>query len=302
MKPGLILLFLTAGIALISAANSTIQSMAPNTWLSVPNTKMRPLCPSEASCAGISAIEGCGAVVWSWSGGAFDTKRNRMIVWGGGHSAYMGNEMYAFDLDNLTWSRITNPTCPQTQYWDNCQDPLLDGNPAGRHTYDGLAYMENTDGFFAHGGSLACALGSSTRVTWLYNFATGSWTNKNPGGTKPGQGQAYCLTCAYDPLTGKVLMRDPYSIYAYNVSTNGWTTLNSFGTNWQDMTSTIDTKRRLFFTAGSGEWFVYDISANTNVTGQWSTSGGSAVISSGAPGLAYDPAADCLVAVANATV
>src|SRR5688572_7463782 len=31
------------------------------------------------------------------SGGSYDSTRNRMIVWGGGHGDYAGNEIYTFD-------------------------------------------------------------------------------------------------------------------------------------------------------------------------------------------------------------
>ena len=47
--------------------------MKADSWMSAANTKIRPLCPSEASCAGITVTEGCGAVVWSWSGGVFSS-------------------------------------------------------------------------------------------------------------------------------------------------------------------------------------------------------------------------------------
>jgi hypothetical protein len=35
----------------------------------------------------------------AWGGGAHDTKRDRLIVWGGGHGDYGGNELYAFDVN-----------------------------------------------------------------------------------------------------------------------------------------------------------------------------------------------------------
>jgi len=287
-----------AGIAW--TANSTIQAMAANTWLSVPNSKIRPLCPSEASCSGITEIEGCGAVVWSWSGGAFDTKRNRMMVWGGGHTAYMGNEIYGFNVNTLTWSRITEPTCPQNNA--TCQDPLPDGNPAGRHTYDGLAYIEHADVFFACGGSLACTGGWSTSKVWAFDLTTNKWTNKNPTGTGPNTGFGYCWTCAYDPGTKKVFFRDNYGTLSYDINANAWANFNSDRHDYTDQTTAIDTKRHLIFTAGGSNslnapWYVGDIATKTNVTSQWTTTGGDALFTGGAPGLSYDPVTDNLIAV-----
>src|SRR5262245_36785088 len=44
------------------------------------------------------------------SGASYDSSRDRMIVWGGGHGDYAGNEIYVFSIPTLTWSRINNPS------------------------------------------------------------------------------------------------------------------------------------------------------------------------------------------------
>src|SRR5262245_33687406 len=58
-------------------------------WYEIPNQQLGPICQfGPASCWGIFA----------WSGGVMDTLRNRLIIWGGGHSDYSGNEVYALNL------------------------------------------------------------------------------------------------------------------------------------------------------------------------------------------------------------
>ena len=42
-----------------------------------------------------------GAITGAWNGAALDTKRNRLLVTGGGHLDYAGNEIYAFDFGTL---------------------------------------------------------------------------------------------------------------------------------------------------------------------------------------------------------
>ena len=40
-------------------------------------------------------------IVYAWSGGTVDTVKGRLLVWGGGHSDYWGNELYALDVASL---------------------------------------------------------------------------------------------------------------------------------------------------------------------------------------------------------
>lgn len=54
-----------------------------------------------------------------WSGGAADDLHHRLIVWGGGHSDYAGNEVSVLNLDGTpAWERFTSPTMPVPYVWD----------------------------------------------------------------------------------------------------------------------------------------------------------------------------------------
>src|SRR6266849_4211047 len=101
-------------------------------WYQIPNTT-GPACPS--------GFTGCANVVAAWSGGIADTTRNRLILWGGGHTDYNGNEVYALDLNTLTFARLNNPSTPA----GSCVAANPDGTPNSRHTYGGLAYLPSTD-------------------------------------------------------------------------------------------------------------------------------------------------------------
>jgi hypothetical protein len=105
-------------------------------WASIPSTKLAQVCACTHGFDAICANSQCGGI-FAWSSGAMDTKRNRLIVWGGGHGDYSGNELYAFSLDDLTMRRLTDPAPPPTA---SCVDATPDGTqPVSRHTYDGLA-------------------------------------------------------------------------------------------------------------------------------------------------------------------
>ena len=57
-----------------------------------------------------TAVGGQAAVMSACGGGTLDTARDRLLVWGGGHGDYAGNELCAFDLATLQWSRLTEPS------------------------------------------------------------------------------------------------------------------------------------------------------------------------------------------------
>ena len=124
---------------------------------------------------GMGGING----VLAWSGGAMDTKRNRFILRGGGHGNYGGNELYAFDMDSLTWSRLTDPT-PYDDLDVHCSRKsnfLIDGQPRSIHTYDGDAYIPHIDSIcntYGTSGYPQCAAGTELIC---YSFTTGKYTS-----------------------------------------------------------------------------------------------------------------------------
>ena len=106
-----------------------------------------------------SAYQIEGGITNDWSGGAYDSARNRLIIWGGGHNGYYGNELYALDLDDSALTRLNDPGLPIGDY-TNCQEAIANGTQANsRHTYDGIEYIPTTDDLFVFGGALACGIG-----------------------------------------------------------------------------------------------------------------------------------------------
>src|SRR5204863_9685163 len=94
-----------AGQSAVASAGAAPVAMAPGTWLTLPDTKMA----SVAAPTSPGGTSGPSAVIGAWSGGAFDTRRGRLVLWGGGYSDYAGNELYAFSLGAMSWERLTEP-------------------------------------------------------------------------------------------------------------------------------------------------------------------------------------------------
>jgi len=252
--------------------------------MELPNTRIQSVLPNPVPMGDASNI------VQAWSGGTVDTVRNRLIIWGGGHSDYRGNEMYALDLESLSMTRITDPSAFTAS--DACTSALPDGTPSSRHTYDGLAYLGHADTLFAVNGSMA-PCGGGDRATWTYDFNTRNWRVVlaqtpwvEPFGTM----------AVYDPVSKLVYVKNSgNSFFAYSLDTNSYTQLNQ-----SDMvvdyhlTATIDTKRRKFVMLGNG---VQVIDLNTNTMSTMPTVNAPALVHGiQSPGVAYDTLADRIVA------
>ena len=279
---------LIAGLAL--AAQTTPATMPADSWLSAPDTRMDGVTPANGQFAGTWGVSGPSSVISAWGGGALDTRRGRLVLFGGGHGDYYGNEVYAFDIASLAWSRLTDPTVNPTLN----NDVNWDGTPNSRHTYGGLAYIAHADRFFALGGSIAGNGFAATQNTWTFDFATETWTNRNPSPT-PGGGLGE--NCSYDPATRKVWWGSAKNSFAglwsYDYTANTWTKHNS--DNFYYYTSAVDTKRGLFVVVGNGEIFSYDLKNGNYTKNVWATTGGSGFIGKSNAGFDYDPVTDRLV-------
>jgi hypothetical protein len=258
-------------------------------------------------------------VVEPWSSGAFDPVHQQMLVFGGGHSDYAGNEVYAFPIETLTWERLTEPSDSD---YEN-QDPLPDGNPVSRHTYDGLAFITHAGRMFAHGGS-RWRDGSGTDVSWSFDPETGRWEDRNPQ-EDPETPNCCGEGSAYDPTSKRVYFHLIQSLAAYDYDANEWIELADYGSepfwpryeSWGYKRGLVDTKRDLLWFLGDDLMLVYDIQADAHVTDDWVTiggadftneevvgdrpeqliaTGGGEVVTAPAPGADYDTAADDIVA------
>jgi chitodextrinase len=289
---------------------SCLASAATPGWTALPNTKLKTVCPGG----------GCENVINAWSGGVADTQRNRLIIWGGGHDDYYGNEVYALDLNAnpATLTRITNPS-PANPDHSTCPTTLSDGNPNSRHTYNGLAYMANVDKMFAFNGALACAPGKYGIDTWTFDIATLKWKRQDPVNGSPQPSTYYgspVSFAAYDPNTSSVLLNNLGNLFRYDYATNKYSVLNSNSTPPFNSTPVIDPKRKLLFYIGSNSNTqqttviptgspsikVVDISPGSNYAMQdWTNqvTGCNILGASTNPGLAYDSANDRIVGWPN---
>ena len=84
-----------------ASVDEIIAAMPPNSWKALPFTQMKDVCPLPYD------RYACENVMAAWSGGAYDQKRDRMIVYGGGHADSWYNNIFAFDLPTMQWYRLS---------------------------------------------------------------------------------------------------------------------------------------------------------------------------------------------------
>jgi hypothetical protein len=250
----------------------------------------------------------CSSVVTAWSGGLADTKRNRLIVWGGGHSDYQGNEIYALNLGTSpqTITRITDPSA-----WDYSisyeSDP--DGAPTARHTYNDLVYLPVQDALFSFSGGRPS--GTTTNHTWMFTFADSKWHAMDPvNGFNPLSiaNSPFAAACAYDSNTQTVFCIDGGTNYLlqYNPATNTYSNLSINAMYPYAATPAIDPIRKLMVFMGTDgtnyKVAAIDISgADPNYTVQDWTSQvtGCAGMGVNWPGFVYDSALGQFVGYPN---
>lgn len=278
----------------LASANPVIVNQAVNTWYKVPSSAMMSVKANTTFGDAIFGTSGPSCVL-SYSGAVLDTRRNRLVLWGGGHAAYNGNEIYAFDINTLQWSRLTDPTASP----GNDHDALWDGNPSSRHTYNGMAYIAHADCMMEAGGAPYGQGNAVCKKTWTFDFATLKWKDMQPSGTMPNT--CYEDNAAYDPVTKKVFWGNDWNstgIFTYDYDHNSWAKLNSEST-LDYRTSTIDTKRGLLIIVGQGQVLAFNIRTATPAKQVWATTGGASIVSVSRPGIDYDPVSDRIVGFNN---
>jgi hypothetical protein len=94
-------------------------------------------------------------VVHAWSSVAWDSKRNNLLLWGGGHSSYAGNEMYVWNGSSGAWTRGSLPSRIEALAGsadDRTRLIVDDRAPQSAHTYEGNLYLPVNDMFVTLGG------------------------------------------------------------------------------------------------------------------------------------------------------
>jgi hypothetical protein len=272
-----------------------LDSVVPGRWHAFPNSKFESVAVSTRSFS----------VIHAWGSGVYDTEREQLVVWGGGHSDYDGNEVYAFGpltSDAPRWTRLTEPSKPVA----NNTPRAPDGRPVSRHTYNLLTYLPAP-----LNKMMSCAIGSQTSNgnaapgVDFYDFTidgrSGQPWRAGPNAPFNGFPGGFCI---YNPLTQSVWYQPTGGssprLQEYRPATNTWTSFPVDVSEDRDPTAAIDTRRNLMVTVGRPidtnttrySVLLYDLSRPGDKPIQIRTSGAKAIENARFPGFVYDPLND----------
>ena len=170
-------------------------------WYEVPNSALDSVAqtPTPPGFGGPEAK-------MAWSGGAFDTRRNRLIVTGGGGQDYAGNEIYAFDVDSLKWFRIKDGADVYDEE-DTLYAYYLNGGvapdsqqPRPGYNYDQIEYDSISDNLYILGAYSTYRWGTGYKNVHQLNMSTLTWSHPTDVGPLVGPGSL----SGRDPATGRI--------------------------------------------------------------------------------------------------
>lgn len=222
---------------------SALQDLRPGRWYEIPNSDLGSIAVATGGGGSIRRLT-------AWSGAALDPTANRLLVWGGGHGDYAGNEVYCFDLDALKWTRLSEPG-----HADDGRDATYpDGSPRARHTYNYIEFLPELGHLLSFGGAALFPFGDShTRTIAEFDPRSGVWVLGRRADV-PAGGNMLGAQARRDPVTGDVffLPSQKASLARYSVRQDRWSG------GWPSTyirvhaTAALDWKRRQMVLIGSG--------------------------------------------------
>jgi len=286
---------------------ATIDNVQPGYWAYTSSSDADQIDP----CNGLTTCNWSGslgfkALVDVWNGGIYNTTRDWVVLWGGGHNGYAGNEVIAFDVNTEQWTLLTNPAdpvCGDCQYYP-------DGTPSAVHTYSHLQYWAQGDVMFSFtaasmysGPPGGAGASISTARSNAFDFNTNTWSAiaSLPGSASGLAGSA----TAYDPTDNVYYhqMQAGQPVREYNPVSDSWRDTGGTGGVPLYMTAAVDPTRDIMVITGNGRTSVFDLSsANPGSTQINDTDSGDLTIKNASgPGFVYDPVADQFVGWAGGT-
>jgi len=148
---------------------SILRSTPENGWVRVNNNQFQDVWTPTGLLVSVSKASDSTPwdprnIIPAWSSFAWDSRRGDLILYGGGHANYAGNDVYRWRATTLNWERMSLPsdiTSPGPYPWLTVDGP--NASPKAAHTYDNNIYLPIVDRLLTFGGP-NFGLGSSYEI------------------------------------------------------------------------------------------------------------------------------------------
>ncbi len=278
-------------------------------WTIVSSNTVSSLDPCPARNCAYSGNEGQPGVMDDWSGGAYAGNLGTygsLLVFGGGHGGYLGNEVYAFDIAQGAWSRLTDPANPPD--CNLATSSMADNSPCSAHMYEALEYSPVTSEFVKLGSSSDAHTVLGTAYVHALDVNTGNWRRgaKMPTweGTASDDGEG--ATTAWDSKRNVIWWHGSWRAYAtsnktlrkYNPVTDTWTEYPGVNVNI-DAAMAYDAQRDILVIndgRSNNRVVAFDLSTANPTSHTLNTTGDTSAQQSSAIGFDWDSTAKVFVA------
>lgn len=192
-----------------------------------------------------------------WSGAAPNQVGKYVDVWGGGHSAYSGNEHYGllYGQDTPAISRLNNPTPNGQITTGGTVSVYADGRPVACHSGDHIG-CDNAGNFWTVSLGRTISQGISFPHVWRWVRATDTWTQtgalnaSSPVFQFSSRNAVYAL--AHDPVTNKFYWIGQMGSTAVVDASLSSGAASDFYTGEVSELDVVDERTATIFTAPSG--------------------------------------------------
>jgi hypothetical protein len=188
---------------------------SPGTFADASTNLPSAVDPCPAGGCVYTRVSGQAAVFTAWTSGTYASELGSLgsyVTWGGGHTAYDGNEVYRCDLNTRLWSRMGSPSLySQASNPVDSTGAFPDGKPAPPHTYQTLGILPSSSGGGTSGSLIqACQPamddGGIGRFSswWRFDFAAQTWSRFV-------NSSAYTASTYVGTLSQKTMVQEPGS-------------------------------------------------------------------------------------------
>jgi hypothetical protein len=291
----------------VSGLNSPdyIKQIPLNTWVTISNNTLSDINPCPLSQCTWAGAEGQSGVINDWTSGAYAENYGRygtLMVFGGGHSGYLGNEVYGFDIENRIWTLITQPT--NSSNCDTSISEMPDGAPCAEHSGNHLVYLSRNKEF---GKITSSADGwgvSGTGYVHLLNLNTKQWRRMTHKPTWEGGGTGEYSTAAYDPIRNVVWYHPNWRgqyFAKFDPSNNTWTEYTNWfwAVNAASGAAIVPNHDIFILSPGTGSLVAYDLTNPNNGYIELNLVGNPTALNNGQAGFEYDSLQDKLISWSN---